>query len=191
MIIKKNKIEKAIHDLKSGDIIIYETDTLYGLGADATNKLAVQKINKLKKRKTPLSIMLDSINSIEKYAIINTKIKKILMEIFPGPFTILLESKESNLCDLVQNNSTKIGIRIPNNKFCIDLLKKYKKPIITTSVNIHGSKALNDIDDIENIFFNINIYKGKNKENSIGSTILDFTCNPIKIIRQGDGIYKK
>ena len=190
MIIKKNKIKKAMHDLMNGDMIIYETDTLYGLGADATNKLAVQKINKLKKRNTPLSIMLDSINSIEQYAITNTKINKILMEIFPGPFTILLESKESNLCDLVQNSSTKIGIRIPNNKFCIDLLKKYKKPIITTSVNVHGSKALNNIDDIENTFFNINIYKGKTKKKSRGSTIIDFTFNPPRIIREGDGVYQ-
>jgi len=191
MIVKNNKIDSAIYDLKNGNIIIYETDTLYGLGADATNKLAVQKINNLKKRKTPLSIMLDSIDSIKKYANITSYIKNELIKIFPGPFTVLLDSKKSDLCDLVKSNSSKIGIRIPNNKFCIDLLKKYKKPIVTTSVNIHNQKALNNIDEIDDIFFNINIYKGLVKENSRGSTILDFTCNPPKIIREGDGTYKK
>ena len=191
MIIQNNKIDNAINNLKNGNIIIYETDTLYGLGADATNKFAVEKINKLKQRKTPLSIMLDSIESIEKYANINASVKDKLTEIFPGPFTVLLEGKKADLCDLVTNNSNKIGIRIPDNKFCIKLLKKYKKPIITTSVNIHGHKSLNNIDEIEDIFFNINIYKGEVKENSKGSTILDFTTNPINIIREGDGIYKK
>ena len=190
MIIQNNKIDNAINTLKNGNVIIYETDTLYGLGADATNNLAVEKINNLKKRKTPLSIMLDSIEAIEKYANINTFVRNKLIEIFPGPFTVLLEKRKTDLCDLVTNNSNKIGIRIPNNKFCIELLKKYKKPIITTSVNIHGYKALNNIDEIEDIFFNINIYKGEVKENSKGSTILDFTANPPNIIRQGDGVYK-
>jgi len=191
MIIQNNKIDNAINTLKNGNVIIYETDTLYGLGADATNNLAVEKINNLKKRKTPLSIMLDSIEAIEKYANINTFVRNKLIEIFPGPFTVLLEKRKTDLCDLVTNNSNKIGIRIPNNKFCIELLKKYKKPIITTSVNIHGYKALNNIDEIEDIFFNINIYKGEVKESSKGSTILDFTANPPNIIREGDGIYNK
>ena len=191
MIIQNNKIDNAINTLKNGNVIIYETDTLYGLGADATNNLAVEKINNLKKRKTPLSIMLDSIEAIEKYANINTFVRNKLIEIFPGPFTVLLEKRKTDLCDLVTNNSNKIGIRIPKNKFCIELLKKYKKPIITTSVNIHGYKALNNIDEIEDIFFNINIYKGEVKESSKGSTILDFTANPPNIIREGDGIYNK
>ena len=112
MIITNNKIDNAINDLKNGNVIIYETDTLYGLGADATNKLAVEKINKLKQRKTPLSIMLDSIESIEKYANINASVKNKLTDLFPGPFTVLLEEKKSDLCDLVTNNSNKIGIRI-------------------------------------------------------------------------------
>ena len=70
------------------------------------------------------------------------------------------------------------------------MLKKYKNPIITTSVNIHGQKALNNIDEIENIFFNIDIYEGEINPNSEGSTIIDLTGKTTKIVRQGDGIYK-
>ena len=189
MIIKKNQINSAIKNLTEGNIIIYPTDTLYGLGADATNTFAVEKINKLKNRKTPLSIMISSLKEIEKYAFTNPEIVNELGEIFPGPFTALLQSKNTNLSHLVQNESDKIGIRIPNNSFCLNLLKKYKKPIITTSVNIHGEKPLNRIEEIEKKFLEINIYYQDNNLYSKGSTIIDFTENPPKSIRQGDGNY--
>tara|TARA_B110001454_G_C12641259_1_gene401291 strand:+ start:482 stop:1057 length:576 start_codon:yes stop_codon:yes gene_type:complete len=190
VIIKNKKIDHALNNLKQGNIILYETDTLYGLGVDATNSCAINKINKLKKRQKPLSIMLKSIDDIEQYATLEKSTVNIIEQLLPGPFTVLLESKQSNLSNLVQKNSNKIGIRIPKNKFCIELLKQYKKPIITTSVNIHGQKALNNIDEIEKIFFNIDIYKGFVNKESKGSTIIDFTGETVKIIRQGDGIYK-
>ena len=187
MIIEKNKINHAVDQLRKGNMIIYETDTLYGLGADATNSKAIEKINILKKRQTPLSIIVRSIDDINKYAILPKKHKKFINSILPGCFTVLLKSKESKLSHLVQQNSDKIGIRIPDNDFCFKLLQKFKNPIITTSVNVHGQKALNNIDDIDKIFFNIPIYPGFVNQDSKGSTILDLSKNSVKIIRQGDG----
>jgi len=189
MIIKEKQIISAIKTLDIGNILIYPTDTLYGLGADATNTSAIEKINKLKKRKTPLSIMIASLNEIEKYAIINSDTKKELKKIFPGPFTALLKSKKTNLSYLVQNQSDKIGIRIPNHPFCLELLNEYKKPIITTSVNTHGETPLNNINEIEKKFSKINIYYQNNNLDSKGSTIIDFTKKPPVIIRMGDGNY--
>ena len=189
MIIKKNQIKHAIKTLEEGNILIYPTDTLYGLGADATCTSAIEKINNLKKRKTPLSIMIGTLTEITQYAVVELNIMKELKKIFPGPFTALLESKRTNLSHLVQNQSNKIGIRIPNNKFCLDLLKKYKKPIITTSVNVHGEKSLNEAEEIEKKFSKINIYYQNNNLDSKGSTIIDFTEKPPKLIRKGDGIY--
>lgn len=187
MIINKNKIEHAYENLINGNLIIYPTDTLYGLGADATNDEAINKINKLKNRNTPLSIMVESIDKLSNYGIFDNKQLNIFKSIFPGAFTILLKSKNKNISPLVQNNSKKIGIRIPNNSFCLKLLKKFKKPIITTSVNIHGESAMNDINEINKIFCNIDIYKDRINKNSNGSTIIDFTENPPKVIRKGDG----
>ncbi len=188
MIIKSNKINNALNKLHKGDMIIYATDTLYGLGVDATNSDAISKLNKLKKRTTPLSIMLKSIYEIENYASVLKSEFNIIKKILPGPFTLLLKSKPSNLSNLVCHSSNKVGIRVPNNEFCLKLLEKFKKPIITTSVNIHGEKSLNNIDEIEEKFFNINTYVGNVNNDSKGSTILDFTDNKINIIRQGDGI---
>ena len=189
MIIKENKINTAIENLKKGKTIIYPTDTLYGLGTDATNTEAVNKINKIKKRITPLSIMIDDLETIKKYAECSPNIFNEIKKILPGPFTILLRAKKSNLSYLVQSGSDKIGIRIPKHDFCLELLKKYKKPIITTSVNLHGQKALNNSDEIQKTFFNIDIYAGNINNKSKGSTILDFTEENINIVRQGDGIY--
>jgi len=189
MIIIENQINSAIKTLDTGNILIYPTDTLYGFGADATNTAAIKKINKLKKRKTPLSIMISSLKEIEKYAIINSDTKKELKKIFPGPFTALLQSKKTNLSYLVQNQSNKIGIRISKHPFCLDLLNKYKKPIITTSVNTHGEKPLNEINELEKKFSKINIYYQNNNLDSKGSTIIDFTKKPPILIRRGDGNY--
>lgn len=188
MIIKTNKINNALNKLHKGDMIIYETDTLYGLGVDATNTKAINKLNKLKKRVMPLSIMLKSIDEIKNYAFFSDSEFNIIEKILPGPFTLLLKPKKSNLSSLVCHNSKKIGIRVPNNNFCFRLLDKFNKPIITTSVNVHGEKSLNNIDEIEKIFFNINTYEGNVNKDSNGSTILEFMDNKINIIRQGDGI---
>jgi len=187
MIVKKDRLDSAVKTLNEENLIIYPTDTLYGLGADATNTSAIKKINKIKNRNTPLSIMISDIKNIEKYAEYDSNTIKQIEKILPGPFTILLKAKKSNLSYLVQNDSKKIGIRIPNHKFCLQLLKKYKKPIITTSVNTHGTKSLNNIEEIEQVFLNINIYKGKVNKKSKGSTIIDFTKIKPEILREGDG----
>ena len=187
MIVKKDRLDSAVKTLNEENLIIYPTDTLYGLGADATNTSAIKKINEIKNRNTPLSIMISDIKNIEKYAEYDSNTMKQIEKILPGPFTILLKAKKSNLSYLVQNDSEKIGIRIPNHEFCLQLLQKYKKPIITTSVNTHGTKSLNNIEEIEQFFLNINIYKGKVNKKSKGSTIIDFTKIKPEILRQGDG----
>lgn len=187
MIVKKDRLDSAVKTLNEENLIIYPTDTLYGLGADATNTSAIKKINEIKNRNTPLSIMISDIKNIEKYAEYDSNTMKQIEKILPGPFTVLLKAKKSNLSYLVQNDSEKIGIRIPNHKFCLELLKKYKKPIITTSVNTHGTKSLNNIEEIEQFFLNINIYKGKVNKKSKGSTIIDFTKIKPEILREGDG----
>ena len=93
MIINKNKIQHAYENLINGNLIIYPTDTLYGLGADATNDEAINTINKLKNRNTPLSIMVESIDKLSKYGIFDNKDLNVFKSLFPGAFTILLKSK--------------------------------------------------------------------------------------------------
>lgn len=184
--INKN-INLASKLLLDGEIIVYPTDTLYGLGVDATNQEAINKINKLKNRIQPLSIIVDSFEMLNNFCLLNTQNKIDIKKYLPGPYTLLFNKKD-NLPDLLTCDSKKIGIRIPKSNFAINLVKNINKPIVTTSVNIHSQHSLNSIDEISAKFSNLNIFSGEVNLKSKGSTIIDLTLNPYKTLRQGDGI---
>jgi len=183
-----NTVERAVKNLENGDIIIYPTDTLYGFGVDATNTKAIEKLNKLKNRQSPLSIIVSSIQDIEKYGLFKNQYKKMIKKIFPGPFTILIDSLKSDLSPLVNPNSKYIGIRIPNYQFPIQIVELLEKPIITTSVNKNGEPSLNNIIDMKKVFPDIDIFEDKINLSSKGSTIINLAEDPYKIIRHGDGV---
>ena len=181
-----SSVEKASKLLLNGEIIIYPTDTLYGFGVDATNTQSIIKLNKLKQREQAYSIIVDSFSMLKNYAELNVDIEHKIKSILPGPITVILNQLKSNLSDLVNPGLKTIGIRIPDNQFILNVVKKINKPIITTSVNIHGEKPLNSIDLINKKFSKIDIFKNNSLIQSKGSTIIDFSKNPFKIIRQGD-----
>ena len=185
-----NFAESLIND---GEIIAYPTDTLYGFGVDATNSKAINKLNILKGRTQPLSIIVCDLNDINQYAVISNQIKKIISDFLPGPYTLLLPKKKSNLSELITYGSELIGIRIPEHDFPIKLVKKIKKPIVTTSINKKGSTPLNQTDDIEKNYPEISIFEDQEQEtnNSMGSTIIKILNDKITLIRQGDGIFPK
>ena len=182
-----SSINKAVTILSNGGIIIYPTDTLYGFGVDATNSDAIAKLNKLKNREEPLSIIISSFDEIKKYGEVENEHKDLINKIFPGPFTILINSIKSNLSPLVNQDSKYIGIRIPNHPFPIDIVRKLGKPIITTSVNKSNQPSLNNIADMKKEFPNINIFEDEINLSSKGSTIINLALNPYKVIRYGDG----
>jgi L-threonylcarbamoyladenylate synthase len=183
---QKKAIKNSFEVLKKGGVIIYPTDTLYGIGADGTNKKAILKIKKIKKRKNQFfSVILPSINAIEEYAFLDKKTKKILKKLLPGPYTFIFKSKR-NFYFSKQNT---IGVRIPDNKFCLALSKLFKKPIISTSANLSGAKNNYSLNTIEpEIKQQVDlIIDGKTKY-KLPSTIYSFVEN--KILREGAGLKK-
>lgn len=185
---EKNNLNIASNLLLDGEIIIYSTDTLYGFGVDATNTDAINKINVIKERKQPYSIIVSSLEMLKKYSIINMELENKFKNIFPGPYTVIVERKKSNLSSLVSLNLETVGIRIPNNQFVLDIVRKINRPIITTSINTHGKPSMNNINQISRKYSEINIFSDNIKRESKGSTIIDFSSKPYKIIRQGDEI---
>ncbi len=182
-------INLAHNAIENGEVIVYPTDTLYGFGVDATNTDAIQRLNRLKGRVQPLSIVLESIEQMHDYAKFNGDLQAEMDPFFPGKYTALLPAKQNKLSPNVQNGSSKIGIRIPDHLFPIKLIQLLKKPIITTSINRHGTEPLNDVTQVEIDFPNIDIFEDANHTPSKGSTIIDFSTSPPKIIREGDGPY--
>jgi len=186
---KIDAISIAFNIVNKGGVIIYPTDTLYGLGVDATNTNAIKMLNKIKKRKQVYSIIVSSLDMLKKYAIVNDKFEKF-NKFLPGPYTVVLNKKKSNLSHLVSLELNTVGVRIPKHDFPIKIVKSLNRPIITTSVNVHGQKSLYNLDDITSNFNDIVIFNDDNiNKNSNGSTILDFTKEKVELLRQGDGAY--
>jgi len=184
-------IKLAVNSLKGGDIIVYPTDTLYGFGVDATNSDAILKLNRLKGRSQPLSIVLENVSDISNYANVNPKINTELENIFPGQYTALLPSIDSELSPLIFNSSPLVGIRIPSHFFPLQLMHAFGKPIVTTSINRHGNEPINDVTQVEVDFPNVDIFEDNQHKPSKGSTIIDMSQTPFIIVRQGDGKYPK
>lgn len=143
--IKDIKQETILKQIKNGDIFIYPTDTVYGMGCDATNKTAVNKIKKIKSRDKikPLSVIAPSITWIKQHCI--TPKNLTLSKYLPGPYTLILKKKREDYLKHVSDIDT-LGVRIPNNEF-IKIIQKTKKPFITTSVNLAGEKAITKISE--------------------------------------------
>ncbi|BAW32223.1 MAG TPA: L-threonylcarbamoyladenylate synthase [Methanothermobacter sp.] len=183
----KKHLKEAKAILKSGGIILYPTDTLYGLGVDAFNEKAIKRLYRLKRRplNKPMSICLHDTKWIKRVAHPNPKIEKIIDMILPGPFTIILK-KKNTIPSILTSGSEKIGIRIPDNTISRELASEF--PITTTSANISGMKTHNNIKDIIQQIGEVDLAldAGPLKKRK-PSTVVDLTKDPPKILRKGAG----
>ncbi|MBU0695729.1 MAG: threonylcarbamoyl-AMP synthase [Bacteroidetes bacterium] len=138
----KEEINKALEVLKQGGIILYPTDTVWGLGCDATNAEAVAKIFKLKNREDSKSliILLDTDNKLQSYISEVPDIAYDLIEYTEKPLTIIY-SGAKNLAPNLINQDGSVGIRIPKHDFCQQLIQGFRKPIVSTSANISGEPS--------------------------------------------------
>ena len=182
----KNKIEKIIEILKNGGVILYPTDTVYGIGANIFDKNAVKRVYSIKKRNynMPLSVCVSNADEIEKIAYLNSDLRKFINNIFPGPFTVILEKKD-HVPDIITAGSKKIGVRIPDSKLCMELSKEF--PITTTSANISGEKILESVYDILRELGDVfdAVIEVHSLKNTIPSTVVDLTGSKPKILRKG------
>lgn len=177
-------IKLARQILKQGGIIIYPTDTLYGLGADIFNPKAVKKIFVIKGRNfnKPISIAVSDFRAITKLAVVNKKQIQYIKGLLPGPFTIILKKKKC-VPKILTAGSRKVGIRIPNSKFCQQLTKNL--PITATSANIAGQKPTQNIKKLATIFADkIDLILVGKKLSGRASVIIDLTETPPKIIQR-------
>ncbi len=134
-------IEKAVEVLRKGGVILYPTDTIWGLGCDATNPQAVEKIYQIKQRPNTKSmlILLDSINKLMDYAYVPSMAWE-LIKVSNNPLTIIYPEAKNLAPNLIAEDGT-IGIRIVRDDFCRDLIRAFGKPIVSTSANISGKPA--------------------------------------------------
>jgi L-threonylcarbamoyladenylate synthase len=135
-------IKKALEVLKSGGIILYPTDTIWGIGCDATNEKAVEKIYKIKKREDSKSmlVLMENPALLERYVTEVPEIAWDLIEIATTPLTIIF-SKAKNLAKNLIAEDGSIGIRFTKEAFSSQLLQRFRRPLVSTSANISGEKS--------------------------------------------------
>lgn len=178
-------VEKSIDILNKGGVIVYPTDTLYGFGVDANNNYAIERINKLKNRQSPMSVMAFKFEQAMLWTNIKEKDIEIAKKILDSSSTLILDAKKNIVSSkILGKNNTTLGVRIPKHKYCYDISKEYDKPITTTSVNRNGEQPLNDPKSISKIFgenIDLLIDDGKIKK-SAGSKIYELKrSQPIRI----------
>ncbi len=145
----KKEIDKAFEILRNGGLILYPTDTIWGIGCDATNAEAVEKVYRLKGRaeEKSLIILLDTANKLPSYVREVPDIAYDLVEFAENPLTIVY-SGAKNLAPNVVNADGSIAIRVINHDFCTPLIQRFRKPIVSTSANISGEKSPSNFDHI-------------------------------------------
>lgn len=175
--IKPADIIKRIH---FGEVFVYPTDTIYGIGCDATNEGAAKSIRVIKQRfDKPFSVIAPNKQWITR----NFIVSKSYVDKLPGPFTYILKAKKSNLVAPTVVHGDKIGVRIPNHKF-ITIIQKSKRPFVTTSVNIHGDLPCTDSKKIpREIADSVDVIIDAGKLENKPSTVLDLTEGLPRILR--------
>ena len=182
-------LETALLTLRTGGLLIYPNDTVYGIGGDATNPDVVEKVLHAKKIKItaetgsrPVSVMFGDFSDIEKYCDFGLAEIPLMQKNLPGPYTFIMRMKTNVALPVATEG--KLGVRMPDNPFCIALAQRFGKPIITTSANITKQKAPISFDEIDEEILNskevtLAIDGGKTKYGT-PSQIVDLMTNEIK-----------
>ena len=177
-------VELACSVLKNGGVIVYPTDTLYGFGCDAKNESAIEKINTIKGRKAPMSVLAPNIEIAAKWMNIPKHDKNNVLEKLGGPITIIVPVKVGITSPSITGDKQTLGVRIPDHKFCQKLSEAYPNPITTTSVNRTRQEPLTNPENILSEFSReIDLIIEDGIIEGSGSTIYNFQDRELNIIR--------
>ena len=190
-----SKIIEAVKILKNGDLVIFPTETVYGLGVDATNDNAIKKLYKIKNRpiNNPIICHFKSIKDIEINFIINEKAYELANNFWPGPMTLILEKKRtSKISPLISNNQKFVGCRMPKNTIAQQLLENLDFPIAAPSANISTKLSSTKISHLSNnLKKNVFYIDGGNSFYGLESTVINITKDKAQILRLGSITYEK
>lgn len=186
--LEKEKLMRVVNLIKKGKVVIFPTDTVYGLVADALNQKAVEKVFNLKRRplKKAIPIFVKNLKMAKKFAKIDKRKEKFLKKVWPGRVTVVLKREKAKI-KFYGVEEDKIALRIPNFKLANFVLKELNRPLVGTSANISGKPASGKLEEI------LRQFKGKRYQPDLivdagvlpgrPSRVLDLTTSPPKILR--------
>ena len=186
-----SEIEKAIEVLKSGGIVIFPTDTAFGIGCRIDNQESMKRLFEIRKRKKnkPVLALVDSIEMAQNYLLpIPKKVKDELVNVYwPGKLTIILQSRKDKVPNLVTGGTGTLGVRFPNSPTILELIKGIGVPIIAPSANFSGERTPFKFEELNpKLVKQVDyVLSGKTSLKRNVSTVIDCTVTPWKIVREG------
>ena len=186
--INAEELENVIKVIIDGGVVIFPTDTVYGVAANSLDETAIKKLFDLKERNDnkPICVLTSSVDKIKKIAYVRDEEQKIIDKYMPGALTIILDKKEI-VSDVLTSGLKTVGVRIPNNEIALRILDKLEYPLATTSANISGMEAAVKKEDLVKEFdgkVDI-IIDGCITDLKVSSTIVKIKNNEIEVLRQG------
>lgn len=182
-------ISRAVEILKDGGVLVYPTDSRYGLGCDIFQKRAMERIYRLKKKDFhhPLSLIFPDLKNLSRYVHISNPNYKILKRCLPGPFTFILEATRE-IPKIMLTKRRTLGIRIPDEPIVLQLTSALENPIVNSSVTSESDELMNDAEVIESkIGHAVDMILDGGTIISEPSTIIDLTGEEPVLVRQGKG----
>ncbi len=187
-------IRTVVECLKKGGIIIYPTDTIYGIGCDIYNSDAIARIARIKKidpKKAQFSFICSDLSHLSDYAkSVDTPIFRLLKAALPGPYTFILDASKQVPKQLKTKKDT-VGIRVPNNKICHEIVKELGHPLMSASLPMDGDVEYFTDPEIIHEFFEklVDIVIDGGHGSVISSTVIDCTSGAPELLREGAGQY--
>jgi tRNA threonylcarbamoyl adenosine modification protein (Sua5/YciO/YrdC/YwlC family) len=180
-------VKRVSEIISSGGIVVYPTDTVYGIGCCLSNKKGADRINAIKKSNKPRSIMLSDLKNISMYALVSNKAFKVIKNILPGPYTVILPATRL-VPRLLQSKRKTIGIRMPDHWFCKALVTELGEPLFTGSIPTQAGGFHVDPLQIEKDFGHmVDAIVDCGILADIPSTIISMETDEFQILREGLG----
>ena len=176
-------INRVCAVLEEGGLIVYPTDTFYGIGCNLFNKRGIQLIYRLKNRplKKPFSFLCDSLKEVSRYALVSNYAYKTMKRLLPGPYTFILEGTRLVPKIMLTRRKT-VGIRVPDNKICLDIIRTFGRPIISTSAVFDDPQS---IEEAYGSFLDVIIDGGVLYQSP--SSVVSLIDDIPEVIREGKG----
>ncbi len=182
-------IRKAVQVLSDGGIVVYPTDTAYGMGCDLFNKRGIERIYEIKRRSRtqPFSFICADLSDISNYAVVTNYAYKIMKRLLPGPYTFILGASRL-VPKILLPKRKEVGIRIPDHEVCLSLVREFGGPIISTTVRLPDEEILTDPEIIEErIGHSVDLVIDSGILSPELSTVVSLVDDTPEIIREGKG----
>lgn len=185
--IPEEQLKHIVSELSAGRLIVYPTETVYGLGCDPFDETAVKRIYMAKRRPfdMAMSIMVKDLRMMEEVALLDERSRLLVSRFMPGPLTIIV-TKRPNVPDILTSSTNEIGVRIPDNPVAMKLIEEFG-PLVTTSANVHShGDSITCEQAVADLGPSVSIYlDGGPADLGKPSTIIQLTDNEITLIRPG------